>query len=151
MVFYAIISLLSIIRTMVIYHRGTISSLLYSSPIYLYTMLSPLAFIGFSFITISPLYCIIYCSPLALLLLILLLNRNMKICTKPNIVFYVIEILMVGVAVGYILVDDLIRSYLLIIFEFVCMIVVLMECILVYKSGVDLSKIKVHPEDVRDY
>ena len=58
---------------------------------------------------------------------------------------------MVGVAVGYILVDDLIRSYLLIIFEFVCMIVVLMECILVYKSGVDLSKIKVHPEDVRDY
>lgn len=76
-------------------------------------MISPITFIGFSFISISPFYCLIYGSPLALLLLIILLNRNMKVFTKSNVPFYIIEILMTGVAIAYILVDGTVKTYLL--------------------------------------
>lgn len=62
----------------------------YDSPIYLYTMLSPAAMIGLMISASTTILVIIYCAPFALLILILLLNRNMNIFTKPNLRFFIV-------------------------------------------------------------
>ena len=82
---------------MVLYHREDNPSEVYSSPLYLYTILSPIAMIGLCLVTDSILLIIIYIAPIALLLLIVLLNRGMKILTKPHLIFFIVEVIMIAV------------------------------------------------------
>lgn len=148
---FGIICILAIVRNMILYHREETLSEIYSSPLYLYTMLSPIAMIGLCLISNPTLLLIIYCSPIALLLLIILLNRDMKIFTKTNTIFYVIEIVYIGMSVAYLLFDGTARSYLIIAVDFVSLILMLMETLRVYYGGISLGDIRVHPDDVPNY
>lgn len=130
---------------MILYHREESISQIYPTPLYLYTVLSPIAMIGLCLITNPTLLLIVYCSPIALLLLIILLNRGMKIFTKTNTIFYVIEILYIGMSVGYILFDDIAKSYLIIAIDLLSLILILMETLRLYYGGINLGDVRVHP------
>lgn len=80
--------------------------------------------IGLALATSQVILVVVYCAPLALLLLILLLNRNMKILTKPNIKFFLVEIVMIGLTIAFIFLNDQFKTYLLIAIVFINMIVV---------------------------
>ena len=43
----------------------------------------------------------------------MLLNKGYEICSKTKVIFYVIEIAMAGLTVGFVMVDDPYRSYIL--------------------------------------
>ena len=76
---YGAIILTSWARMVYKYHACTLDQYIYDGPLYLYTMLSPASMIGLPMANSSVYYVVIYASPVALLFLILLLNRNMKI------------------------------------------------------------------------
>lgn len=80
--------------------------------------------IGIPLATSQLILVIVYCAPLALLLLILLLNRNMKIITRPNIKFFITELMMIGLIIAFIFLNDQIKTYLLIGIVFLNAIVV---------------------------
>jgi hypothetical protein len=56
---------------------------------------------------------IVYCSPFALFILIILLNRNMKIITKSNIFFVITELSMVVFTILFIFVREPFKIYVL--------------------------------------
>lgn len=58
---------------------------------------------------------IIYLAPLGLLVLIAILNKDMKILDRNTIKFCVIELIMAGLSVAVIITNDLIRTYILLI------------------------------------
>ena len=109
-------------------------------------MLAPLSLMGLPLATSKVFLVVIYCSPLALLILILLLNRNMKIFTKENIKFYVTEIMGVGLIITFIFIDNKAKSYFLLCFMIACCLGVLCEALYLTYSGFDISNVKVHPE-----
>lgn len=106
------------------YHKGTMEGSCYEVPIKLYTLLAPASLIGLMLVQSSAFLIIIYCSPLALLLLIVLLNRNMKIITFGNVLFFVTEAVMIGLTVCFILVNDAIKTYILLVVMFLSIIAV---------------------------
>lgn len=133
------------VRLVYQYHKGTLESPAYETPIHLYTVLAPTSLIGLMLVQSSVYLIIVYCSPLALLLLILLLNHNMKIITFSNFVFFITEIVMIGLTVGFILLGDQAKTYLLLVTMFVSIIGVFSEAWLLYYGGVNLSLGKVYP------
>jgi hypothetical protein len=64
------------------YHQGTLQVFAYDLPIHLYTIMQPANLLGLMMATSTTILVIIYCAPFALLILIVLLNRNMKIISK---------------------------------------------------------------------
>ena len=84
--------------------------------------------------------------PLGLLVLIMLLNKNYEIFTKAKMWFYVMEILIAGLSIAFILIADPYRSYILLIGIVLGTAAMVVELIYVYYSGFDLSPSgKVHP------
>lgn len=110
-------------------------------------MLSSIPMLGLPLVSSSTMYMIIYLSPLGLLLLIMLLNKGYEICSKGKVIFYVIEIVMAGLTVGFVMLSDPIRSYLLLGTIILCLIVMVIELSVLYYSGLELKRSsKVHPE-----
>lgn len=143
---YGLFLLVAWIRTIYKYHDGTIANTVYESPIYLYAMLSPAAFIGLPLATSQIILTVVYCAPFGLLFLILLLNRNMKIFSKPNLKFFILEAAMVGLTLAIIYLNDEIKSYLLVVIIFGSAVGITAESWLAYNSGFELGGTKVHPE-----
>ena len=143
---YGLFLLVAWIRTIYKYHEGTIANSVYESPIYLYTILSPAAFIGLPLATSQVILTVVYCAPFALLFLILLLNRNMKIFSKPNLKFFILEAAMVGLTLAIIYLNDEIKSYLLVVIIFGSAVGITAESWLAYNSGFEFGGTKVHPE-----
>lgn len=56
----------------------------------LYVIISPLSILGLPLAQSSLLYMLVYLSPLGLLFLVILLNRNYEIFTKAKVCFYVV-------------------------------------------------------------
>lgn len=109
-------------------------------------MLAPAAMIGLPMASSEIILVVIYCAPLALLFLIMLLNRNMKVFTKSNVKFFVVEAIMIGVTVGFILLNDEIKTYLMLAIIFGSAAGISGEVWVAYNSGFDLGDNKVHPE-----
>jgi hypothetical protein len=76
-------------------------------------MLSSIPMLGIPLVSSATMYSVVYLSPLGLLILIMLLNKGYEICSKTKVIFYVIEIAMAGLTVGFVMVDDPYRSYIL--------------------------------------
>lgn len=117
--------------------------------LYLYSMLSSSSMAGLPFVTSTTLYIVIYLVPLGLLLLVMLLNRGFEVCIKSKIGFYLIEMVIAGLIVGFILAPDPYRSYILV--GTICLGVVgmIIEMSVVYYSGVSFERSsKVSPEPV---
>jgi hypothetical protein len=116
-------------------------------------MLSASAMAGLPFVLISTFYIVVFAAPLALLLLIMLLNKNYEVFTKPKALFYAIECLIIGLIIAFILTPDPYRVYLLLTTILLAIIGIAAEMTYVYYSGVDLSKnlVKVYPEPHSDH
>ena len=111
-------------------------------------MLQPAAMFGLPFVQNSLFYIFIYLVPLGLMLLIVLINRNFEVFTKPKILFYVVELLIAGFTVSFILLPDPYRYYVLLATVILAIIGIAVELIYVYYSGVELCSArssKVHP------
>jgi hypothetical protein len=129
------------------FHKNQLDSSAFEHEIYLYVTLSPLSIIGLPMVQSTFLYILVYLSPLALLLLIILLNRNYQIFTKPKIVFYFVEALLPAFAVAFVMVSDTIKCMVVLIAIGLSAIVMIIEMSVVYYSGVNLERNgKVHPE-----
>lgn len=142
---YGLFILLAWVRLIYKYHEGTIGNFAYDSPIYLYTMLAPTTMIGLPLATSETILVVVYCAPFALLILILLLNRNMKVFTKNNIKFFIVELLMVGLTMAFIFLNDEIKTYILMVIIFGTLVGITVETWILYRSGFEFEN-KVHPE-----
>ena len=78
-------------------------------------MLSGTSVVGLPFVDNYIFYITVYLSPLALLVLIVLLNKGYEVFTKPKVLFYVVELLIAGLSVAFILVSDPYRIYILLV------------------------------------
>ena len=96
--------------------------------------------VGLPIVTNYVYYLTVYLVPLGLLILIILLNRNYEVCTKPKVFFYSIEILLVGLTIGFILASDTLRNYILLVTISLSCVVVVGELIYVYYGGIDFSR-----------
>lgn len=67
---------------------------------------------------------IIFLAPLGLLVLIMVLNKEMRIIDKNNIKFCIVEIVMAGINVAITLVDDSIKTYVLLVLLALCAAVI---------------------------
>lgn len=87
---YGILILVTIISVLYQYHYDRIDETIYRSPFYLYNILSPIALLGLPLINDINLLFLIYAVPLGILLIIVILNRQDKIFTIKNVIFYVV-------------------------------------------------------------
>jgi hypothetical protein len=101
-------------------------------------MLSPLSIAGLPMVKSQFLYLLVYLAPLALLLLIILLNRNYEIFTKAKIFFYLVEIMMPTFAVLFVIVSDTIKSVIVTIAIAVSILLMIIELSILYYSGISL-------------
>lgn len=79
---YGLFILIAWGRCLYQYHQGTLQVFAYDLPIHLYTIMQPANMLGLMMSTSTTILVIIFCAPFALLILIVLLNRNMKIISK---------------------------------------------------------------------
>jgi len=73
--------------------------------------------------------------PLGLMLLIILINRNFEVFTKAKVLFYVVELLIAGLTVSFIMLSDPYRYYILLATIILAIVGMLIELIYVYYSG----------------
>lgn len=78
-------------------------------------MLMNVAGIGIPLTTQGSMLLIIYLAPLGLLILIMVLNKEIKIVDNNNIKFCIIEIFMSAINVTITLVNDSVKTYVLLI------------------------------------
>jgi hypothetical protein len=78
-------------------------------------MLSNGAMIGIGIVSDKNMLLLIYCLPLGLLALIVILNKDFKIVEKITLKFLGIEILMVGLCILIILMNDKIKTIVILI------------------------------------
>lgn len=91
---------------------------------YIYCMLMNVAGIGIPLTGQSSMLLIIYLAPLGLLVLIMVLNKEMRIIDSNNIKFCITEIIMTVINVIITLVDDSIKTYVLLIVLALCAAVI---------------------------
>lgn len=87
-------------------------------------MLMNVAGIGIPLTGQSSMLLIIYLAPLGLLVLIMVLNKEMRIIDSNNIKFCITEIIMTVINVIITLVDDSIKTYVLLIVLALCAAVI---------------------------
>lgn len=87
-------------------------------------MLMNVAGIGIPLTGQSSMLLIIYLAPLGLLVLIMVLNKEMRIIDSSNIKFCITEIIMTVINVIITLVDDSIKTYVLLIILALCAAVI---------------------------
>jgi hypothetical protein len=78
-------------------------------------MLQSIAMVGLPLVQNYLYYIFIYLVPLGLMLLIVLINRNFEVFTKAKILFYLVELLIAGSSVSFILLPDPYRYYVLLV------------------------------------
>ena len=100
---YGVIILAFLVKFIYFYHQQKMEEHIYPAPIYLYTLLSPLGMIGLPLVSSSGLILLMYCIPFGLLILIIILNKDFKIFTIPNVLFYITELVLIGLIVIVIL------------------------------------------------
>lgn len=114
-------------------------------------MLSASSMIGLPFVDNPSYYIMIYLAPAALLVLIILLNKNYEVFTLSKSLFYVTEVMMLVLVVSFLLTPDPYKAYVLLVGVVMAMIAIVVEMSCLYYSGVDLSRSgKVHPETEDD-
>jgi len=69
------------------------------------------------------------------MLLIILINRNFEVFTKAKVLFYVVELLIAGLTVSFIMLSDPYRYYILLATIILAIVGMLIELIYVYYSG----------------
>lgn len=111
-------------------------------------MLSSASVVGLPFVSNSFYYIIIYLVPLALMILIMLLNKSYQILSKEKVLFYVVETVVAGVIVTFVLVEESYKAYILAGTIGAAILAIVIEMAVLYHSGIDLSKEKVHPEPI---
>ena len=102
-------------------------------------MIGNAAMIGVPMVSESTLLVTVYLCPLGLLALIALLNKEVKIVEKSNIKFFIVEVVMAGIAVAIILTNSLIQTYVLLIVQVASIVAIVVEMSLEYYAGIDLS------------
>lgn len=143
---YGVLILVSWGRMVYKYHKEQLDETVYDGPIYLYTMLSPATFIGLPMTSSKLLMIIIYISPVALLFLILLLNRHMKIFTRSKVKVYLSEIVSIALTIAFILFNAKLQTYCLLAIMGIAIILFVWEgVVLTHFLGIDLSGVKVNP------
>lgn len=111
---FAVLVLVVLIRLFYVFHRSEMEKdEVYEPELSLYSMLSPIGMLGLGMAQSVYVYLPIYLSPLALLLLIVLLNRSYEIISRAKVLFYLIEVGLAGFAVGFVMAPDSVRSYIL--------------------------------------
>ena len=100
--------------------------------------MSPLSFVGLPLVKSSTLATVVYCSPLALLILIIILNRHYEVISKHKVGFYLVELVGVGTAVGFLLAPDPIRHYMLTLIFLTALVIMFIEGAVRYHSGFSL-------------
>lgn len=143
---YGLFILLCLIRLFYKYHHKTLDESIYPAPLYLYTMLAPLTMLGLPFMDSGGMIVLIYCIQFGLLILIIILSRDFTIFTKPNVIFYLTELIFIGFNIIFILLDDTSRSYIILTYFLVFIIITMVEVVIQYHGGIDFTSIKVHPE-----
>ena len=103
--------------------------------------------IGLPLVTSSGLILMVYCIPFGLLILIVILNKDFKIFTIPNALFYTTELIMIGLTITFILVDSTAQSYVILGLILACLLVITIEVIIRYRGGIKVSSTQVHPEE----
>jgi len=69
------------------------------------------------------------------MLLIILINRNFEVFTKAKVLFYVVELLIAGLTVSFIMLSDPYRYYILLATVILAIVGMVIELIYVYYSG----------------
>lgn len=82
---------------------------------------------------------IIYLVPLGLLILIAILNKDIEILSRNSIQFLIIEVIMGGMGVAVVLTNDMIRTYVLLIIQVICGLIMGVEMGMTYYGGIQLS------------
>lgn len=91
-------------------------------------------------------YYVIFLAPIGLLFLLILFNRNYEIWSKIKVLFYIVEVLMCAFPIVFVLVMDEIKSIIVLIAIGLSILMIAIELIYVYHSGISLaSTSKVHP------
>jgi hypothetical protein len=101
-------------------------------------VLSPAAMVGLPMVSSWMYYLIIYLCPIGLLVMTIVLNKGFEIWTERKIIFYLVEILLPGLVVIFVLVTDPITNFVLVISVFVCVVCIIVEMAYLYYSGVNL-------------
>lgn len=125
-------------KTIYDFHQNKLESGIYEQEIYLYVIISPLSILGLPLAQSSLLYMLVYLSPLGLLFLVILLNRNYEIFTKPKVFFYIVEAIIPVFAVLFILMADTFKGIIVLIAIALSVIIVIIELSMAYHSGVSL-------------
>ena len=89
-ILYGIIIVLTLITTIYQYHYDQLDSNIFTSPFYLYNILSPAVLLVLPLVQDTNLIFLIYAVPLAILLIIVILNRQDRIFTVKNCLFYLV-------------------------------------------------------------
>ena len=87
---FCIIIVAVIVRLIMEYHKNSMSEEIFQAPLYIYCMLMNVAGIGIPLTKQSSMLLIIFLAPLGLLILIIVLNKEMRIVDKNNIKFCIV-------------------------------------------------------------
>lgn len=109
-------------------------------------MLQPVSLIGLMLGASEISLAFVYCSPFALFILIILLNRHMKIISKSNMVFVITEISMMSLTILFIFVGEPFKIYVLLVIIILSAIAITTEIILVYYNGFVVKAALISPE-----
>jgi hypothetical protein len=101
-------------------------------------MLANLGFIGITMANTSEMLLLIYCIPLGLLMLISIVNKDIKILEKNSIKFYIVEILMTILSILVILLSDPIKTYIILVTIIISLIIFIYELFITYYGGISL-------------
>lgn len=104
-----------VFKTIVKFHKQELEEDIYAQEIYLYSIMSPLSIIGLPLVSSTFYYYVIFLSPIGLLFMLILFNRNYEICSKVKVLFYIVEVLMCTFPIIFVLMIDEIKSIIVLI------------------------------------
>jgi len=79
--------------------------------------------------------------------MIVVLNRNFEVLSVKNVLFFVVELLMPGFAIAFVLLSDPYKHFAILGAMIISFILIVIEMSKVYYSGASLERSnKVHPE-----
>ncbi len=136
LVVFLVLVIVVIVRLVMEYHKNSLSEEIYQGPLYIYSMLINAAALGIPMVGASSMLLIVYLAPLGMLALISILNKEMRILEKSTIRFFIVEIVMSGLCVAVVEVNDSIRTYVLVIVLSLCLVMIVVEMGLTYYGGI---------------
>lgn len=101
-------------------------------------MLANSGFIGIAMSITSEMLLLIYCIPLGLLIIISIVNKDIKILDANSIKFYIIEIIMIALSICVILLSDPMKTFVIFATVIISLIVFVYELSTTYYGGISL-------------